>query len=116
MNFAGWFLINIVVPLTLPALGVRPLQARPVPVGRIRLSVIVKGGQLCWAVPAHADLPPRQKNRVSNMSRGSSRFAHAGASCRKMRQGSATSGCVIRKAAGNSSVRLPPPRGSRIAQ
>lgn len=49
MDFVGWLLVSIVMPLTLPALGVVPLQLLPVPVptGRIKLMATVKDGQLC---------------------------------------------------------------------
>ncbi len=54
MNIVGWFLVSIAMPLTLPALGILPLQLLPlpVPIGRIRLMATVKDGQLCWAVVA----------------------------------------------------------------
>jgi hypothetical protein len=54
VDFVGWFLVSIVMPLTLPALGVLPLQLLPLPAptGRIRLMATVKDGQLCWVVVA----------------------------------------------------------------
>lgn len=54
MDFAGWFLVSVVLPLTLPVLGVLPLQLLPLPVdiARIRLMATVKDAQLCWAVVA----------------------------------------------------------------
>jgi hypothetical protein len=54
VDFVGWFIVSIVMPLTLPALGVVPLQLLPlpVPIGRIRLMATVKDGQLCWVVVA----------------------------------------------------------------
>jgi hypothetical protein len=54
MQFGGWFLVNVAVPLTLPVVGILPLQllALPDPAGHLRVMATVKDGQLCWAVIA----------------------------------------------------------------